>query len=125
MRFLPVLFISFHLAASGMVMIKIPPGVPLEESAVRAALPGNIAVGKGFDRIEIVVYYFSLGIERLSYGDNDEIRESAQEGKMKALIKLKKNGVLTRALFISSGGAGKDEILKAFSREFAVTIAGQ
>mgnify|MGYP000995752109 CR=1 FL=1 len=118
MRVLVALFAAYHLAAFGDVKITIPPGIALEEREVRAFLPERVPAFRN-DDIEIVVYYFSSGIERLSYSATDEIQESAGDGKIEALIKLKQKGVLVRVIFISARGNGKEAILMNFSEAFA------
>ena len=59
---------SCFLAASPVgIVIKTPPGINLEEREVRAKLPEIIKTGGRFDKIEIVIYYFSQGVEKFSY----------------------------------------------------------
>ncbi len=116
------LFTALFLATAGGVTITIPPGIALEEREIRAALPERLSTRR-YDGIEIVIYYYSLGVEKLSYGGNDEVRETAGEGKINALVKLKKKGKLGKALFISGHGTGKDAILGNFSRTLSETMA--
>ncbi|MBN1497998.1 MAG: hypothetical protein JXA07_14590 [Spirochaetes bacterium] len=121
MRVLVALFAAYYLAAFGDVKITIPSGIALEEREVRTILPDRVTVCR-YDGIEIVVYYYSSGIERLSYGANNEIQESAGDGKIEALIKLKQKGVLVRVIFITARGNGKEAILRNFSEAFAEKI---
>jgi hypothetical protein len=126
MRLMLTLLLSYCLAASpGDIIIKIPPGINLEEREVRANLPENIKIGGLYERIEIVIYYFSQGVEKLSYRGKNSLQESMMAGEIRALIKLKKKNVLIKALFITASGINRDQILISFSRKFTEIIAKQ
>ena len=113
------LLLSCFLAGTGAdagLIIKIPPGIALSEQEVRSLFQNNRqSTADNYETIEIVIYSFSLGIEKLTYSENDLIRMSLQKGEIKALIKFKKKSSLKKALFINADGASKEEILKNFS----------
>ena len=120
------LVLSCCLAASpGDIIIKIPPGINLEEREVRTNLPENIKIGGRYDRIEIVIYYFSQGVEKLSYSGKNSLQESLMAGEIRALVKLKKKSMLCKAIFLTASGANRDQILISFSRKFTEIIAKQ
>src|SRR5271157_62413 len=102
------LLLSFFLAETGLdsrLIIKIPPGVALSEQEVRSFFRDTQRnAADNYETIEIVIYSFSLGIETLTYSDNDPIRMSLQKGEIKALIKLKKNSILKKVLFVNADG---------------------
>jgi hypothetical protein len=127
MRQLLLVLISVHLAAlsGGELLVKIPPGINLKVQEVRADLPARIETMGGYDRIEIVIYYFSLGVEKFSYTDNNAIQESLMKGEIKALIKLKKKNVLRKALFIAAPGASKEQLLRNFRQVVSDTLGKQ
>ncbi len=126
MQLLLSLFLSCHFAASpGEIILKIPPGINLDESEVRADLPRTINTRGGYDRIEIIIYYFSQGIEKFSYSENNAMQESLMEGEIKALIKLKSNKVLRKALFVAASGTSREQIIRNFSLTVAGTLARQ
>ncbi len=99
------------------LIITIPPGIDLNERDIRERLPSSIAgVRCACDTIEIVIYYYSAGTEKLSYGDTGNFSSTSNDGSVKSLIKLKKNGSLRRVFFVDADGSGKEEILANFSR---------
>jgi hypothetical protein len=104
----------------GGIIIKIPAGIELSEQEVREILPKNARnIVPAYDMIEIVIYYFSLGIEKFTFSDTDPLTLSSQKGEIQALIKLKKNAVLTKALFVKADGSSREDILRSFSRSIA------
>jgi hypothetical protein len=119
--------LSIILAAPpvGELMVRIPASISLKEQEVRANLPGSVRTRGGYDRIEIIIYYFSQGIEKFSYGDNNAMRESQTKGEIKALVKLKRNNVLRKALFLKASGTSREQILHNFSNNVAEILSGQ
>jgi hypothetical protein len=123
------LLLSFFLVNTGVdsgLIIKIPPGIALSEQEVRPFFrdnPRNAADSR--ETIEIVIYSFSLGIEKITYSENDPIRISLQKGEIRALIKLKKNSILKKVLFVNADGTSKDEILKNFSLTLSNSLRNQ
>jgi hypothetical protein len=105
------------------IIIIIPDGVSLEEREVRANLPKNLKTGERYDRIEIVIYYFSEGVEKLSYSGKNKLDETLTRGEIRALVKLKKNGRLCKALFVAAQGARKDQILTAFAGRISEIVS--
>ena len=97
--------------------ITIPAGISLMEGEIRERLPEDLTrIKNDYDTIEIVIYYYSIGTEKLSYGDEENFGLTSNDGKIMSLIKLSKNGALQRVIFIDAAGSGKDEILSNFSR---------
>ena len=127
MRLLLSVLMSIALAAprGGEVIIKIPHGINVGEHEIRADLPASIQTRGGYDRIEIVIYYFSLGIEKFSYSENNAMQETLMKGEIKALIKLKTGTVLRKALFIAASGTSREQIISNFNRAVTGTLAGQ
>jgi hypothetical protein len=124
MQLMMAFILSCCLAASPAgIIIKIPQGINLEEREVRANLPENFKTGGRYDRIEIVIYYFSQGVEKLSYSGKNSLHETMTSGEIRALVKLKQNGVLRKSLFVSASGASRDQILHAFSAKMLEIIA--
>lgn len=118
------LVLSYYFAVSpGDITITIPPSMNLQEAEVRACLPGSISMGDRYDRIELVIYYFSEGIEKFSYGDSGAMKETLGKGEIRALVKLKKAKVLRKALFISASGNNRSQLLDNFSRVLTDTLA--
>jgi hypothetical protein len=76
-----------------------------------------------YDRIEIVIYRFSQGVEKLSYSGKNSLNETLTSGEIRALVKLKKNGVLRKALFVTANGARKEQILTAFAGRISEIIS--
>ena len=124
MQLLTTFILSCFLAPStDGIIIKIPQGINLEEREVRANLPKNLKISGRYDRIEIVIYYFSQGVEKLSYSGKNSLDETLTTGEIRALIKLKKNGVLHKALFVTVKGARKEQILTAFAGKISEIIS--
>ncbi len=127
MQLLLTLLLSITLAAppGAELVVKVPPGISLREQEVRAGLPGSIKTSGGYDRIEIIIYYFSRGIEKFSYSGSNAMKESLMNGEIKALVKLKTKKVLRKALFITASGTSHEQILSNFSRVVNDTLALQ
>jgi hypothetical protein len=127
MRLLLLLLLSVPLTAppGGELLVRVPPGINLKEHEIRADLPARIQTRGGYDRIEIVIYYFSLGIEKFSYSENNAMQESMMKGEIKALIKLKTGTVLRKALFIAAPGTSRDQILSNFRQVVTDTLTRQ
>ncbi|MBP7737235.1 MAG: hypothetical protein KA369_14745 [Spirochaetes bacterium] len=119
-----LLSLSFS-ATSGDVLLKIPRGIDLREQELQADLPRAVPTRAGYDRIEIVIYYFSQGIEKFTYSDNNTMKESLMKGEMKALVKMKKNNVLRKAFFIAASGANREQIIQNFCKAVAETLSAQ
>ena len=120
-----VLTIILAAPPVGELVVKIPAGISLKEEEVRTELPRSVRTRGGYDRIEIIVYYFSQGIEKFSYGDNNAMKESQMRGEIKGLVKLKKNNVLRKALFLTASGTDREEILRGFCKTVAETLSRQ
>ncbi len=118
--------LSVFLADSAIapkLFIKVPPGIPLSEQEVRSRFPNSRDISADrYETIEIVIYVFSLGIEKLTYSESGQINTSTQKGEIKALIKLKMNSTLKKVLFVNAEGSSKEEILKNFSRSVLVSL---
>jgi len=124
MQLLTIFILSCFLASSpDGIIIRIPQGINLEEREVRESLPKNLKTSGRYDRIEIVIYRFSQGVEKLSYSGKNSLNETLTSGEIRALIKLKKNGVLRKALFVTANGARKEQILTAFAGRISEIIS--
>ena len=124
MQLLTIFILSCFLASSpDGIIIRIPQGINLEEREVRESLPKNLKTSGRYDRIEIVIYRFSQGVEKLSYSGKNSLNETLTSGEIRALIKLKKNGVLRKALFVTAQGARKEQILTAFAGRISEIIS--
>jgi len=126
MQVLLSLLLSINLsAATGEILLKIPPGVILREQEIPADLLRPINTKGGYDRIEIVIYYFSQGIEKFSYNDNNTMKESLMKGEIKALLKLKRYNVLDKALFVTASGTSREQIIRNFCKTVLETLSAQ
>jgi len=126
MQVLLSLLLSINLsAATGEILLKIPPGVILREQEIQADLLRPINTKGGYDRIEIVIYYFSQGIEKFSYNDNNTMKESLMKGEIKALLKLKRYNVLDKALFVTASGTSREQIIRNFCKTVLETLSAQ
>lgn len=119
-----VLAITLAVHTGAELVVKIPPGINLKELEVRADLPASVKTRGDYDRIEIIIYYFSRGIEKFSYSESNALKESQMKGEIQALIKFKSKKILRKALFIDASGASRDQILQNFSRVVTDTLAG-
>jgi hypothetical protein len=123
-----ILIVSLFLAAeaaSGPLQVRVPAGISLSADSVREHLRGAAPASTGrYDAVEIVIYYYSPGIETYSYGETDTMSETLKGGLIRALIKCKKNSVLKKALFIEAEGSGTDQILDNFRRAVESALRG-
>ncbi len=126
MQVLLSLLLSMNFSAvTGEIVLKIPPGINLREQEIPAELLRAIPTKGGYDRIEIVIYYFSQGIEKFSYNDNNTMKESLMKGEIKALIKLKRDKVLSKALFVTASGTSREQIIQNFCKTVAETLSAR
>lgn len=124
MQLMLTFMLSCFLASSpDGIIIRIPQDINLEEREVRSSLPSNLKISSRYNRIEIVIYQFSQGVEKLSYSGKNSLDETLTTGEIKALIKLKKNGVLRKVLFVTAQGARKDQILTSFAGRITEIIS--
>lgn len=124
MQLLLSLLLSMNLsAATGEILLKIPPGINLKEKEIQAELLRAIPTKGGYDRIEIVIYYFSQGIEKFSYNDNNTMKESLMKGEIKALLKMKRKNVLSKALFVTASGTSREQIIQNFCKIVLETLS--
>lgn len=120
------LLLSLSPAAgqAGEITLTIPPGINLNRDEIKVHVPGAAPAGNPRGRIEIVIYYFSEGIEKIVYNENS-MQESTHRGTIRALVKLKREGVLRRALFIDAEGRNREDILKNFSLKLSAALSGR
>jgi hypothetical protein len=112
-------------ASAGRVIVRVPEGINLSQEKMTERLAGAAPSGAGrYDTFDIVVYYYSLGVETLSYTDADTLSATMKGGGIRALIKCKKNNILEKALFIEAEGADEDRILENFRRAVSDAIRG-
>lgn len=103
--------------------ITIPAGISLTEGEIRTRLPAAISwEHRDYDEIEIVIYYFTAGTEKLSYNDADDFGLTSNDGNIKSLIKLKKKTSLIQVLFVDAGGSGRENILVNFSHAITSSL---
>jgi hypothetical protein len=125
MQVLLIVLLSLNISAAGEVLLKVPHGINLREQEIQAGLPRTVTTRAGYDRIEIVIYCFSQGIEKFSYNDSNTMKESLMKGEIKALVKLKRNNVLCKALFVAASGASREQIIQNFCKAVAETLSSQ
>lgn len=127
MRQAVILLLSLLLAAdaAGKVIVKVPPGINLSADRVRERLAG-VAPSPAcrYDTFEIVIYYYSLGIETYSYSETESLSESVKKGGIRALIKCRRNGVLGKSLFVEAEGEDEARILDNLARAVSGAVAG-
>src|SRR4030042_5774028 len=121
MRLLLTTIIYCYCATAGEIIIKIPTGINLEKKDVRAYLPKAIDANTAYDRIEIVIYYFSQGVEKFSFTDNNVMLKSLRKGEIRSLVKIKKNKYLMKELFVNAKGANTEQILSNFAQAIVNT----
>lgn len=111
-----VISCRFSAASECRITVTIPPGIPLTRDAVAAHLPGSTTLPGDFDEVEVVVYHFSRGVERLTLDDDGSLEESLSSGRAECLVKMKRNRKLLKVLFIDSHGRSMREILENLSK---------
>ncbi|MBN2160632.1 MAG: hypothetical protein JW807_14685 [Spirochaetes bacterium] len=108
---------------AGEITVIVPPGVNLGRQEVMGFLPKSVPAGTPYNRVEIVIYYFSEGIEKFIYNENS-MQETMNRGSIRALIKLKNEGVLRKVLFIEADGSNREDILKNLALKLSKALAG-
>lgn len=95
------------------IVIHIPDEISLQKNEITPLLD-NLKIIESYQKLEIVFFYFSTGIERISYNGKNSISQVILDGGIKALLKFKNNNKLLKVLFIEAKGRGKKDILKKF-----------
>lgn len=118
---LTCIYLCFLTAISGTVIARdaivyaIPDEINISKQEISHALQKQ---GLTLDKditLKISVFYFSEHIERLSLSDDHKLSTRYKDGFMHALVKIKKNGILIKALFIKGEGRDKEAILNNFA----------
>ncbi len=95
------------------ITVTIPEDFAITEREIRSALPQDLIVpGKAKDLLEITVYEYSSGKEKLICDKKGEIREESEEGYIKLLIKIRRNGAIKRLIFVDAMGSGNADMLE-------------
>jgi hypothetical protein len=95
------------------VTITIPEGYAVTEREIRSALPDDlVSPGKTKDFLEITVYEYSSGKEKLICDKNGEIREEQEEGYIKLLVKIRRDGTIKRFVLVEAKGSGNAAMME-------------
>ncbi|PKL35539.1 MAG: hypothetical protein CVV44_22325 [Spirochaetae bacterium HGW-Spirochaetae-1] len=97
----------------------------LTEEEVRQILPHHIIAPSERDVLEITVFRFSSGIERLNYDGNDTFTEETRNGEIKVLLKIRSGNRVRKVFFIQASGKDKEEILRNLALELERTFPGR
>ncbi len=96
----------------------------LGEKDIRKLIKAPINKKRGSGTIEIVIYSYSTGSEIIEYSDKDGLRQHETEGKMSAMIKLKRSGKVRAVQFISARGKNSREIIQKLSEKINRILKG-
>ena len=97
----------------GGISLKIAKSVSLKKDEIMNFIPALEL--KNGSSVEILVFYYTESVETFTYTEDENLSHDTRSGGIEALVKIKQNGRLERAVFIKAKGGGKNEILKNFS----------
>jgi len=97
----------------------------LTEEEVRQIIPHHIIASSERDVLEITVFRFSSGVERLNYDGNDTFTEETLNGEIKVLLKIRSGNRVRKVFFIHASGKDKEEILRNLAVELERTFPGR
>lgn len=96
----------------------ISEGVPLEQEELVQYADNIQFSGVSEDLFfEIVIYYFSPGYEFMSVSDSGASNFRFEHGKVKSVLKIKKDDKLKDVIFFEAEGPDREAILKNFVRK--------
>ena len=122
-KILLLLFIATGICAAESVNIIIPEGINLTRKEIMKDIYSSvISKAKWNGAVEIVFYYYSRGAETLSYSDKGKILQKTKTGKIKVLVKLKKDNLLKKAIFTSAEGKNKEQIIKKIALKIVEAV---
>jgi hypothetical protein len=108
------------------VTVTIPEGCSVTEKEIRSALPQNLIFPeKTKDLLEMTVYECSSGKEKLICDKNGEIREEREEGYIKLLMKIRRNGTIKKLIFLEAKGSGNAAMLEELKMRIGDQIRGR
>ncbi len=98
--------------------------IDLEEKDIRKLIKAPINEKRGSGTIEIIIYSYSSGAEIIEYSDKDGFRQHETEGRMSAMIKLKRSGKVSAVQFTSARGKNNREIIQKLSEKINRILNG-
>jgi hypothetical protein len=99
--------------------VSLPRGAQITGEEIKSALSTELAIDpKSGDTLELTIYDYSSGKERLTYSEGGEINSTIETGYIKALCVIRSGGRMRRAFFLSCRGADAAEMSSALKAEF-------
>ena len=93
------------------ITCKIPKHINLEEDEIYAHLNNFPLDTSSSLYLEITIFSYSTGLESIIISDNGDIKNSAESGKIKGLIKVTDGKKILSADFIEVSGKSKEEMI--------------
>lgn len=128
-RFILLLFASSSLTVTSgcasmpdsysQINVNLPRGAEISVETVKNAVLPELTIDQNSDRIlELTIYEYSAGKEKITYTANDTISYTTENGYIKVLCSIRQNGQLNKAFFIEATGQNEKEIITSFKAEF-------
>lgn len=119
--FISSLFFPGLLLAAGADQsppVRISPGINLSVNEVLSATsPYASDMNRHPYSFEILIYYYSSGIETTTYSPDGKEAKITEKGILKAAVKFRKHGKFDDVIFVYAFGDNKKEILESFASE--------
>jgi len=100
--------------------IKIPETISLSHKDL-STLIYHRTKSRG-NKIEIVIYYYTSGIEVIKYTENQGITKKIKNGQLHALVKFKINKKIDKVSFIKISADGKKALISALKKEIKTLV---
>lgn len=101
------------------ISVALPQGVNLSGEEIKAALERELPFDSEGPAVEITIYAYSSGKERLVYGQDGIISEKNEEGYIKLLLAFRQGNAIQKAVFIETENRGAGELILSIKREMA------
>jgi len=102
------------------VKISIPEYLNITELDILSKIPEKIIDKSSNYDLELTIFAFSSGIEKINYSGDDEFTVSMLDAYIKILVKIVKNSEIVKTQIIEVFGADKDEVIENVMKELAV-----
>ena len=102
------------------VKISIPEYLNITELDILSKIPEKIIDKLSNYDLELTIFAFSSGIEKINYSGDDEFTVSMLDAYIKILVKIVKNSEIVKTQIIEAFGADKIDVIENAIRELTL-----
>ncbi len=101
--------ISTIHAKENSVCVTVARHISINSDEIKDCIEHN---NNSYEQIEIIIYYFSRGVETLTLSEDAEMSRTVSDGKIKCLMKFKNKKKLKKIIFLEATGNEHDDLVK-------------